>query len=82
MGRPFDEKRSINAAKGLELSLMATAKNKGYFDDDLEDWFDELYDDRYELIKDDPLKNEALPLYQIIGNYLKAGDVMFVNIHE
>lgn len=30
MGRPIDNQRSLNAAKGLELNLMLTAKKKGF----------------------------------------------------
>lgn len=82
MGRNIDEQRSINAAKGLELNFLATADDKGYMTDELSDWFDDLYDDRYELLKDDPFRKEAMPLYQIIGNYLKEDDVTFVNLRE
>ena len=29
-GRPFDKQRSLNAAKGLELNMMLTAKKKSF----------------------------------------------------
>ena len=44
------------------------------------DWYDELYDDRFELLDSDPFRKEAIPLYQIITNYLRENDVTFVNI--
>ena len=79
-GRPFDKQRSLNAAKGLELNMMLTAKKKGRWEDEMTDWYDELYDDRFELLDSDPFRKEAIPLYQIITNYLRENDVTFVNI--
>ena len=79
-GRPFDKQRSLSAAKGLELNMMLTAKKKGRLIEELVDWYNELYDDRYELLENDPFRKEAIPLYQIITNYLKENDVSFVNI--
>lgn len=79
-GRPIDKQRSLNAAKGLELNMMLTAKSKGVWMAELSDWYDELYNNRYELLENDPFKKEAIPLYQFITNYLKQNDVKFVNI--
>ena len=79
-GRPIDNKRSLNAAKGLELNLMVTAKNKGFWIDELSQWYEELCDDMYELLESDPFRKEAIPLYQVITNNLKENDVTFVNI--
>ena len=79
-GRPIDNQRSLNAAKGLELNMMLTAKRKGVWAEELTDWYNELSDDKYELLENDPFRKEAIPLYQIITNYLKANDIMFVNI--
>ena len=67
-GRPIDKQRSLNAAKGLELNMMLTAKNKGRLVEELTDWYDELWDDRYELLEDDPFRKEAIPLYQVIAS--------------
>ena len=79
-GRPFDNQRSLNAAKGLELSLMLTAKKKGFWMEKLSQWYDELSDDMDELLASNPFRKEAIPLYQVITNYLKENDVTFVNI--
>ena len=79
-GRPIDKQRSLNAAKGLELNMMLTAKRKGRWMEELTDWYEELEDDKYELLENDPFRKEAIPLYQIITNYLKENDVTFVNI--
>lgn len=79
-GRPIDNQRSLNAAKGLELNMMLTAKRKGVWTDELTDWYDELCDDKYELLENDPFRKEAIPLYQVITNNLKENDVTFVNI--
>lgn len=79
-GRPIDKQRSLDAAKGLELNMMLVAKKKGRWEEELTDWYDELYDDRYELLESDPFRKEAIPLYQIITNYLRENDVSFVNI--
>ena len=80
MGRPIDNQRSLNAAKGLELNLMLTAKKKGFWMEELSPWYEELSDDRDELLASDPFRKEAIPLYQVITNYLKENDVTFVNI--
>lgn len=80
MGRPIDNQRSLNAAKGLELNLMLAAKKKGFWMEELSQWYEELIDDREELLANDPFRKEALPLYQVIKNYLKENDVTFVNI--
>ena len=80
MGRPVDNQRSLNAAKGLELNLMLTAKKKGYWMEELSQWYEELSDDMDELLANDPFRKEAIPLYQVITNYLKENDVTFVNI--
>lgn len=80
MGRPIDNQRSLNAAKGLELNLMLTAKNKGFWMEELSQWYEELSDDMDELLANDPFRKEAIPLYQVITNYLKENDVTFVNI--
>ena len=80
MGRPIDNQRSLNAAKGLELNLMLTAKKKGFWMDELSQWYEELSEDRDELLEIDPFRKEAIPLYQVITNYLKENDVTFVNI--
>ena len=79
-GRPIDNQRSINAAKGLELNLMLKTKKKGFWMEELSQWYDELSDDMDELLANDPFRKEAIPLYQIITNYLKENDVMFVNM--
>ena len=79
-GRPIDKQRSLNAAKGLELNMMLTAKRKSIWMEELTDWYDELWDDRYELLENDPFRKEAIPLYQVITNFLKENDVTFVNI--
>ena len=79
-GRPIDNQRSLNAAKGLELNLMLTAKNKGVWEEELSSWYEELSDNMDELLANDPFRKEAIPLYQIITNYLKENDVTFVNI--
>lgn len=79
-GRPFDNQRSLNAAKGLELNLMLTAKKKGFWMDEMSQWYEELSDDMDELLASDPFRKEAIPLYQVISNYLKENDVTFVNI--
>lgn len=42
--------------------------------------FEELSEDRDELLESDPFRKEAIPLYQVITNYLKENDVTFVNI--
>lgn len=80
MGRPIDNQRSLNAAKGLELNLMLTAKKKGFWMEELSQWYEELSDDMDELLANDPFRKEAIPLYQVITNYLKENDVTFVNI--
>ena len=69
MGRPIDNQRSLNAAKGLELNLMLTAKKKGFWMDELSQWYEELSEDRDELLESDPFRKEAIPLYQVITNY-------------
>ena len=80
MGRPIDNQRSLNAAKGLELNLMLTAKKKRVWMEELSQWYEELSDDMDELLANDPFRKEAIPLYQVITNYLKENDVTFVNI--
>ena len=80
MGRPIDNQRSLNAAKGLELTLMLTAKKKGFWMEELSQWYEELSDDMDELLANDPFRKEAIPLYQVITNYLKENDITFVNI--
>ena len=80
MGRPIDNQRSLNAAKGLELNLMLTAKKKGFWMEESSQWYEELSEDRDELLESDPFRKEAIPLYQVITNYLKENDVTFVNI--
>lgn len=42
--------------------------------------YEELSEDRDELLESDPFRKEAIPLYQVITNYLKENDVTFVNI--
>ena len=79
-GRPIDNQRSLNAAKGLELNLMLVAKKKGFWMEELSQWYEELSDDMDELLESDPFRKEAIPLYQVITNYLKENDVTFVNI--
>lgn len=79
-GEPVDNLRSVNAAKGLELNMMLTARNKGVWMEELSQWYDELSDDMDLLLETDPFRKEAIPLYQIISNYLKENDVTFVNI--
>lgn len=79
-GKPVDNNRSINVAKGLELSLMLTAKKKGFWMEEMTDWFEELIDNRDELLSYDSFRKEAIPLYHVISNYLKEDDVTFVNI--
>ena len=79
-GRPINKQRSLNAAKGLELNLMLTAKRKGFWMDELTDWYEELCDDMDELLASNPFNKEAIPLYRVITNYLKENDVTFVNI--
>ena len=80
MGRPINNQRSLNAAKGLELNMMLTAKRKGIWMTELSNWYDELSCNIDELLANDPFKKEAIPLYQTIKNYLKENDVTFVNI--
>ena len=80
MGRPIDNQRSLNAAKGLELNLMLAAKKKGFWMDELSQWYEELSEDRDELLESDSFRKEAIPLYQVITNYLKENNVTFVNI--
>lgn len=80
MGRPIDNQRSLNAAKGLELNLMLTAKKKGFWMEELSLWYEELSDDMDELLANDPFRKEAIPLYHVITNYLKENDITFVNI--
>lgn len=75
-----DNQRALNAAKGFELNLMLTAKDKGFWMAELTDWYNELYEDKYELLANNPFKDEAIPLYQVITNYLKENDVTFVNM--
>ena len=79
-GQPIDSQRSINVAKGLELNLMLTAKKKGFWMDEMSQWYEELSDDMDELLASNPFRKEAIPLYQIITSYLKENDVTFVNI--
>lgn len=79
-GRPVNNQRSLNAAKGLELNLMLIAKEKGVWMEDLSQWYEELVDDMDELLANDPFRKEAIPLYQVITNSLKENDVTFVNI--
>lgn len=79
-GMPVDMQRSIDAAKGLELNLMITAKRKGIWMEEMSGWYEELSDDMDELLEKDPFRKEAVPLYQIITNYLKENDVTFVNM--
>ena len=78
-GRPIDTQRSINVAKGFELNMMLIADRKGYLYDELTDWYDELKEDADELLESDPFRKEALPLYQVITNYLQENDITFVN---
>ena len=80
MGRPVDNQRSLNAAKGLELNLMLVAKEKGSWMEDLSQWYEELCEDMDELLASDSFRKEAIPLYHVISNYLKENDVTFVNI--
>lgn len=80
MGRPIDNQRSLNAAKGLELNLMLIAKKKGFLMEELSQWYEELSEDRDELLESDPFRKAAIPLYQVITNYLKENNVTFVNI--
>lgn len=79
-GVPVSKTRSLNAAKGVELNMMATAKGKGFWMAELTDWYDELIDDKDDLLSLDPFRKEAIPLYKTIANYLKENDVTFVNI--
>lgn len=79
-GLPFDNQYSLNAAKGLELNLMLIAKEKGFWMDEMSQWYEELSDDMDELLACDPFRKKAIPLYQTITNYLKENDVTFVNI--
>ena len=79
-GRPVNNQRSLNAAKGLELNLMLTAKEKGFWMEELSQWYEELVDDMDKLLANDPFRKEAIPLYRLITNYLKENDVTFVNI--
>lgn len=79
-GCSIDNQRALNAAKGFELSLMITAKNKGFWMAELTDWYNELYEDKDELLAKNPFKKEAIPLYQSITNFLKENDVTFVNL--
>lgn len=80
-GRPINKQRSLNAAKGLELNMMLAAKRKGVWMPEMSGWFDELKDDMDELLANDPFRKEAIPLYQVISNYLKGNDVSFVNFN-
>lgn len=48
--------------------------------EELSQWYEELSDDMDELLANDPFRKEAIPLYQVITNYLKENDVTFVNI--
>ena len=59
---------------------MLIAKEKGAWMEDLSQWYEELVDDMDELLANDPFRKEAIPLYQVITNYLKENDVTFVNI--
>jgi hypothetical protein len=79
-GKPIDTRRALNVAKGVELLLLQVAKKKGVWMSELSQWYDELFDDMDELLRVDPFRKEALPLYQAIANYLKEDDVAFVNI--
>lgn len=79
-GRPINNQRTLNAAKGLELNLMLTAKKKGVWKEELSRWFEELRDNIEELLASDPFRKEAIPLYQVITNNLKINDLTFVNI--
>lgn len=78
-GRPVEAGRARNAAKGFEANMMLVARNKGFWDNDLNPWWDDLYDDMHELLDSDPFHKEALPLYEVITGYLKENDVTFVN---
>ena len=77
-GKPINQQRSLNAAKGFELNLMLTANQKGQLTEDLSDWYSELIPNAALLLEKDPFKKEAIPLYNIIKNYLKENDVTFV----
>lgn len=79
-GRPINNMRSLNAAKGFELNMMLAAKRKGVWMSEMSSWYDELNDDIDELLANDPFQKEAIPLYQVIMNYLKENDITFVNI--
>lgn len=76
----IDYRRSLNAAKGFELNMMLAAKKKKVWMEEITDWYDELCDDDEDLLAYDSFRNEALPLYRTIANYLKENDLSFVNI--
>lgn len=78
-GRSINTQRAIDAAKGLELNMMLVAKRKGGWMPEMSEWFEELRYDMDNLLANDPFRKEAIPLYQVITNYLKANDVSFVN---
>ena len=80
MGKPIDNQRSLNAAKGFELNLMLVAKKKDSWMEELSQWYEELSDEMDELLASNPFRKEAIPLYNVITNYLKENDVTFVNI--
>lgn len=78
-GRSINTQRALDAAKGFELNMMLAAKSKGAWISEMSEWFEELRYEMDDLLANDPFKKEAIPLYQVITNYLKANDVSFVN---
>ncbi len=79
LGKEIDYTRLINAAKGVELNMMLTARKKGFLTEEIQPWFEELYKDYDNLLANcDPFTDTAIPLYRCIGNYLKENDLTFV----
>ena len=80
IGGTFDNQRALNVAKGVELNMMLVARKKGIWMEEMSQWYETLIEDKDYLLNGDPFRKEAIPLYQVITNYLKENDVTFVNI--
>lgn len=80
IGGTFDNQRALNIAKGVELNMMLVARKKGSWMEEMSPWYETLIEGKDYLLNSDSFRKEAIPLYQVITNYLKENDVTFVNI--
>lgn len=74
-----EEQSPIDAARGIELNMMAAAQKKGFLTDDLIDWYYQLLPGKHELLEPNPFVKIAIPLYHTIAEILKSGNIDFAN---